>query len=160
MQALTGVNVFISVSSTIFLQSGASITDALYASIGMGAVFPFVNIIAIPLVERLGRRVLVLTGSAMMTLCLIPATICYNSLDPKDPAVTYASLVAVFVFVASFSISFGPIAFLYINEVFPANVKGEAISWCCCSNWLSSFLICMIGGSIPNNVAFPLFMCK
>uniref|UniRef100_A0A671KCH9 Solute carrier family 2, facilitated glucose transporter member 3-like n=1 Tax=Sinocyclocheilus anshuiensis TaxID=1608454 RepID=A0A671KCH9_9TELE len=132
-QQLSGINAVIYYSTKIFRYAG--ITEAVYATIGVGAVNTLFTVISLFLVERAGRRTLHMVGLAGMT-CVI---LLMNA--NLHLSISVLAILAVFGFVASFEMGPGPIPWFIVAELFAQGPRPAAIAVAGCCNWTASFLV-------------------
>ncbi|XP_059423591.1 solute carrier family 2, facilitated glucose transporter member 3 isoform X2 [Carassius carassius] len=159
-QQLSGINAVIYYSTKIFRYAG--ITEAVYATIGVGAVNTLFTVISLFLVERAGRRTLHMVGLAGMTVCALLMTISLEILNPigakagsgtnmtaipesvsagATSPISVLAILAVFGFVASFEMGPGPIPWFIVAELFAQGPRPAAIAVAGCCNWTASFLV-------------------
>uniref|UniRef100_A0A673HHN8 Solute carrier family 2, facilitated glucose transporter member 3-like n=1 Tax=Sinocyclocheilus rhinocerous TaxID=307959 RepID=A0A673HHN8_9TELE len=143
-QQLSGINAVIYYSTKIFRYAG--ITEAVYATIGVGAVNTLFTVISLFLVERAGRRTLHMVGLAGMTVCALLMTISLEllvslGLIQGTSAISVLAILAVFGFVASFEMGPGPIPWFIVAELFAQGPRPAAIAVAGCCNWTASFLV-------------------
>ncbi len=143
LQQVTGINTIIYYAPTIFGMAGfQSATTAILATMGVGVVFFLFTIFALPLIDTLGRRPLLLAGLAGMALSLF--TLSYVFLPGVHTAgMKWAALAAMLVFIACFAFSLGPIMWLMISEIYPLRVRGLGSSLATASNWGSNMVVAL-----------------
>jgi len=150
LQQLTGINVIFYYGATLWQAAGFTEADALLTNVISGSVNIFFTFVAIVLVDRLGRKPLLLVGSlgqAVMlgVLAFIFAT---ASLDPEGNLVlsdnmgTYA-LLAANAYIAFFAFSWGPVMWVMLGEMFPNQYRGAALALCGLAQWIANFTITM-----------------
>jgi SP family galactose:H+ symporter-like MFS transporter len=142
-QQVTGINTVIYYAPTIFQFAGiTSASSAILATVAVGVVNVIVTIVAILLLDRVGRRPLLLIGLAGMSfsLTLLGAVFFLPSLLSSlgDLAV-----VGLMLYVASFAIGLGPVFWLLISEIYPLRVRGLAMSIASEANWGSNLIIAL-----------------
>ncbi|KAI8062383.1 general substrate transporter [Gongronella butleri] len=132
----TGINAIMYYSTSIFETSFGE--DARYATVGVGALNMLMTFVALALVDRLGRKLLMVISAAGMCIfgVLEMIGLLYN-LGPLQ-------VVCVMLFVASFAIGLGIIPFIYTAEVYPSYAVGGASSAALAINWLCNFIIGLI----------------
>lgn len=141
LQQLTGINTIIYYAPTIFEMTGVhSAAGAILATVGVGVVNVLFTIIALPLIDRWGRRPLLLTGmSAMLvSLCLMALSFHYAA---QADYLKWFALSSMILFIAGFAISLGPIMWLIIAEIFPLEIRGFATSAMVSMSWLFNFIV-------------------
>ena len=139
-QAITGINTVIYYAPKIFQLAGFEATKtALFATILVGVVNVIVTIIALWLIDRFGRRPLLITGLVGMGLCLVILGIAF--LFEGETSAGLASVVFMITYVAFFAVSLGPVAWLIISEVFPLGIRGRAMGIATFTNWLANYFV-------------------
>jgi sugar porter (SP) family MFS transporter len=139
-QQFTGINTVIYYAPTIFKLSGfSSNTVAIIATMGIGAVNLVTTIIAIPLIDKVGRKPLLYFGMILMMICLFALALSF-SLYHTD-ALRWIAFASLFVYVIGFAISIGPIMWLMFTEIFPLQVRGVASSLVASLQWLFNFIV-------------------
>jgi SP family arabinose:H+ symporter-like MFS transporter len=119
----------------IFERAGAS-TDAAFAqAVYVGLVNVVFTAVAMVLIDRIGRRPLLLAGTAGIACSMALLAYGFGGAD-MDPALV---LVAVLVFVASFAVSLGPVMYVLLSEIFPNRLRGAAVSFVVLVNSMVSF---------------------
>jgi SP family arabinose:H+ symporter-like MFS transporter len=121
-QQATGINAIFYYLPTIFAQAGGGLSSAFGQSVFVGLVNLGMTFVAIWLVDRLGRRPLLLVGLSGMSVALLTISWAFNSGAP--PIVI---LVAIAAYVASFAISLGPVMWVMLSEIFPTEQRAAAI---------------------------------
>jgi SP family galactose:H+ symporter-like MFS transporter len=142
-QQVTGINTVIYYAPTIFQFSGiTSASSAILATVAVGVVNVIFTFVAMALLDRVGRRPLLLIGLAGMvfSLTLLGAVFFLPSLLSSlgDLAV-----VGLMLYVASFAIGLGPVFWLLISEIYPLRVRGLAMSIASEANWGSNLIIAL-----------------
>lgn len=136
---LTGFNSIIFYSSTIFTSIGISAdrTTAVIGALNVASTF-----MSMFLIDRIGRRILLLCGSLSMCACLFIVASIVHSTDPTSDH-NAARVIAIFIclFIVSFAYSYGPIAWLYPAEIFPKQVRTKGVSLSTCAGWLTNFAV-------------------
>ncbi len=142
-QQVTGINTIIYYAPTIFQGAGlASATASLAASAGLGLVNVLATVLAIRLLDRAGRRVLLLTGLLVMGAALF--VLAAASLQAPSPALGLATAGALAVYVGGFAVGLGPVFWLLIAEVFPLAVRGRGMSVAGVANWGANVAVTMV----------------
>jgi SP family galactose:H+ symporter-like MFS transporter len=142
-QQVTGINTVIYYAPTIFQFAGiTSASSAILATVGVGVVNVILTVVAIMLLDRVGRRPLLLIGLAGMvsSLTLLGAIFFLPSLLSSLGSL---AVVGLMLYVASFAIGLGPVFWLLISEIYPLKVRGLAISIASEANWGSNLIIAL-----------------
>jgi sugar porter (SP) family MFS transporter len=138
-QQLVGVNTVIYYAPTIFEQAGfSSASSAILATSVIGVVNVLATIVAIFLVDRLGRRVLLLGGSGIMVVALVMLGMIFARNTGHIGGLT---LVALIIYILAFAISFGPVFWLMSAEIFPTRVRAAGASISSFANWTANLLV-------------------
>ncbi len=143
---ITGMNAIYMYTSKLLLKVGfATKSSALFGMVIVGLVNFLSTIFAISVIDKVGRRFLMLIAPAGMCVCMIIVAIGFGG-NAFTPAIM---LAAILIFVFFFAIGVGPEAWLVTSEIFPNKVRGRAMSICTFSLWMSSFVA---------NLVFPKFL--
>jgi SP family galactose:H+ symporter-like MFS transporter len=139
LQQLSGINAVIYYAPIIFSESGVdSGSSALLATVGVGAVNVLFTVVAMWLIDRLGRRSLLIIGFIGTALALGALAIAVAWDGPGSDTIAIASLL---VYIAAFAISLGPVPHIMMSEVFPLSLRGHGMSTASVMNWGSNFLV-------------------
>jgi SP family galactose:H+ symporter-like MFS transporter len=109
----------------------------------VGAVNVGFTILAVYIVDRVGRRPLLLIGLIGMIVSLGLLGVVF-SLGATSGAAGLLATVCLALYIASFAISLGPIFWLMISEIYPLNMRGSAMSIAALCNWGSNFIVALI----------------
>jgi len=128
-QQATGINAIFYYLPTIFAQSGGGLSTAFAQSVLVGLVNVGMTFVAIWLIDRLGRKPLLIFGLTGMTLSLLTIFWAFQTTQAGS-SVSHANLVliAIITYVASFAISLGPVMWVMLSEIFPNEERAAAIS--------------------------------
>lgn len=138
-QQITGINAVFYYLPTIFSQAGGGVNDAFRQAVLVGVVNVAMTFVAIWLIDRLGRKPLLIAGIAGMALSLFAISWAFGQ-DSYDAGLV---LLAIIGFVASFAISLGPVMWVLLSEIFPNEQRAAAISVAGFSNALVSASVTM-----------------
>lgn len=139
IQMTTGINAIIYYAPTIFKMIGfSSNQDALFITIFIGLINFLMTFVAIILVDKIGRKPLLYIGLSGMLISLVVL----SSVFVLDYVfIKYLAVVFCAVYIVSFSMSLGPVAFLLVSEVFPLKYRGSAMSITIVTNFICNFLV-------------------
>ena len=157
-QQLGGVNAIIFYGPHIFQTVGyQNMETALLATVVIGAVNVVTTLVAVFLIDRLGRRPLLLTSLAGMAITLIVLSC---SLFASSSIMKEIPAAAIVLYIAFFAIGLGPITWLLLTEIYPKEARAEAMGIAAFTNWLSNIFISMTFLSFSNWVGAPsVFFC-
>jgi len=138
-QQVTGINTVIYYAPKILQSAGfASASGAILATAGVGVVNFAMTIVAMLLVDRAGRRPLLLVGIAGMIVTLAILAFSFHATSTN---LAWIAVVCLMGYVASFAISLGPIFWLLIAEIYPLKVRGLAEGTAATFNWASNLIV-------------------
>ncbi|KAI8470525.1 MAG: general substrate transporter [Monoraphidium minutum] len=142
-QQLTGINAIMFYAPQLFEATGAGTEAALLASVVTGAVNVVSTIVAIVVVDRLGRKFLFLAGGTQMLLCEIAVGVLIhlNFLDPGNGAMASAIVALICIYVAGFAWSWGPLGWLVPSEIQPLETRAAGMGIATLTNFMFTFLI-------------------
>jgi SP family galactose:H+ symporter-like MFS transporter len=140
-QQVTGINTVIYYAPTIIQIAGIpSASGAILATVGVGAANVLMTIVAMLLLDRIGRRPLLLGGMTVMAIALAALGLAFR-LSGQTGNLGVVSVVWLMVYVGAFAISLGPIFWLLIAEIYPLRVRGLAMGVATTANWASNLLV-------------------
>ena len=139
-QQIVGINTIIYYAPTILSFSGTSTAGAIGQTVFIGITNVIFTVIAILLLDRLGRRVFLLIGTIGLTVALVVLGAFFYSATLQADA-SWLSLVALVVYIASFAMGLGPVFWLMISEIFPLELRGPAMALCTVANWSFNFIV-------------------
>jgi sugar porter (SP) family MFS transporter len=141
LQQVTGINTIIYYAPTIFKMAGfQSATSAILATMSVGVTFVVFTIIALPLIDTLGRRPLLLVGLVGMAASLLALSWAFHFTTPL-PSLKWITVGGMLFYIACFAFSLGPIMWLMIAEIYPLRVRGLGSSLATAANWGSNMLV-------------------
>jgi MFS transporter, SP family, galactose:H+ symporter len=140
-QQVTGINTVIYYAPMIVQSAGiSSASGAILTTAGIGIVNVLMTIVSMWLIDRIGRRPLLLTGIAGMIVTLGVLGWAFHSASPSG-ALSWIAVISIMVYVASFAISLGPIFWLLISEIYPLKVRSSTEGVAATFNWGSNLLV-------------------
>src|SRR5437868_9497111 len=140
-QQITGINTVIYYAPKILQAAGFdSASGAILATVGVGVVNVGMTILAMFLIDRAGRRPLLLAGIAGMIVTLGALGWSFRVSNPSGQ-LAWIAVICLMVYVASFAISLGPIFWLLIAEIYPLKIRGIAEGTAATFNWASNLIV-------------------
>lgn len=128
LQPLTGINTIISYGPQIFALAGiASNKSAIFATFIVAATNMLATIIALVLVDRLGRKPLLYLGIGGMALSLAVLSYAFHT-QALGPSMGMIATVCLVAYIGFYAFSMGPIAWILVSEVFPLQVRGRGVA--------------------------------
>ncbi|QNK03058.1 sugar porter family MFS transporter [Dyella telluris] len=146
-QQFVGINVIFYYSNTLWHSVGFSETDAFSISVATSVVNVLVTLIAIALVDRIGRKPLLLIGSAGMTVTLGAMALCFSQAIGSGEALSLpapwniVALISANAYVVFFGMSWGPMVWVLLGEMFPNRIRAIALAVAAAAQWLANFAI-------------------
>lgn len=147
LQALVGIDVIFYYSTSLWQSVGFDESAAFGLSVLSSSINVLATVVAIFLIDRVGRRRLLLVGSAGMFVSLIMvsigflnATLVDGNLQLPGPWGPIA-LTGANIFVIAFAVSWGPAVWVLLGEMFPNRIRGVALSLCASANWLAGVVL-------------------
>ncbi len=141
LQQVTGINTVIYYAPIIMQSAGiSSASGAILATAGIGAVNVLMTLVSMWLIDRVGRRPLLLTGIAGMAVTLGVLGVAFHGAAVSG-ASTWLAVISLMAYVASFAISLGPIFWLLIAEIYPLRIRSSAEGLSATFNWGSNLLV-------------------
>jgi MFS transporter, SP family, galactose:H+ symporter len=156
VQQFTGINTIIYYSPKIFLMSGfADAQAAVWASVSVGVVNVAFTILSLFMIDKLGRRKLYLIGVSGLVVALIAMGTCFALQATLGDSIKWVTIGLIWIYIAFFAISLGPLGWLIISEVFPLSVRGIGSSIGALSNWLFNGVVAFTFFKIVKGLTLP-----
>ncbi|RDW71661.1 putative facilitated glucose transporter [Coleophoma crateriformis] len=133
-QQMCGINIISFYSSTIFENVGYTATEALYASLGYGAIQVVFTIPTLFLIDTKGRRTLCLITFPLMCIFLLAGGLSLLNTTGSRAEKIGPVVLFVYLFTICYSLGEGPVAFQYSAEVFPTIQREQGMAWAVCIN--------------------------
>jgi sugar porter (SP) family MFS transporter len=147
-QQFVGINVIFYYSNVLWQAVGFSADDAAIATVITSVINVATTLIAIALIDKIGRKPLLLIGSSGMAVTLITMSIIFaNATLGADgkPSLPGASgmiaLIAANLFVVAFGMSWGPVVWVLLGEMFPNRIRAAALGLAAAGQWAANWLI-------------------
>jgi SP family galactose:H+ symporter-like MFS transporter len=142
-QQVTGINTVIYYAPTIFKSAGmSSASVAILASVGVGIVNVLLTLVAMQLIDRVGRRPLLLISLAGMALSLFILGLAFG-LPQLSGSLGWITVASLMVYVGSFAVGLGPVFWLMLSEIYPLRVRGRAMSVGTAANWITNLIVAL-----------------
>nr|WTB33939.1 sugar porter family MFS transporter [Streptomyces sp. NBC_00830] len=143
-QQLVGINVAFYYSATLWQSVGIDPTDSFFWSFTTSIVNIIGTVVAMVLVDRIGRRPLALAGSAGMAIALACEAWAFSAdlVNGKLPtAHGVVALIAAHVFVLFFALSWGVVVWVFLGEMFPNKIRAAALGVAASAQWIANWAI-------------------
>jgi SP family facilitated glucose transporter-like MFS transporter 8 len=128
---------------SVLFQSAGSTLEPSTATIIVGVIQAVATFVSTLVVDRLGRRILLLLSDFVMAICTLLLGI-YFYLKDEDSDISslgWLPLTSVCLFIVTFSLGYGPIPWMMVGELFAPQIKGFASSLSCVLNWILAFIV-------------------
>jgi MFS transporter, SP family, sugar:H+ symporter len=161
-QQLVGINVVFYYGAVLWQAVGFSEADALKINILSGSLSIVACLVAIGLIDRIGRKPLLLIGSIGMAVTLATLTWCFATgsfVDGKlvlPEGVGTVALFAANIYVIFFNFSWGPVMWVMLGEMFPNQIRGSGLAVAGAAQWLANFAISMSFPWAAKNIGLPI----
>ncbi|THZ78356.1 general substrate transporter [Aureobasidium pullulans] len=144
-QQWSGIDAIIYYASNVFISLGLTGgTNALLATGVTGVVFLISTIPAMLIIDRVGRKPMLLVGSAVMgvSMVIVGVIVAKFSHDwPGHVAAGWTAVALIWVYIAAFGATWGPVSWTLVSEIFPLSIRAKGASIGASSNWLNNFAI-------------------
>jgi sugar porter (SP) family MFS transporter len=140
-QQITGINTVIYYAPTLLQGAGFGNSGALLANVVNGAVNVGMTIVAIWLLDKVGRRPLLLSGTAGMAVGMTITALSFLGGEHLTGALAIVAVLGLLIYTGSFAIGLGPVFWLLIAEIYPLRIRGAAMSVASMANWAANFVV-------------------
>lgn len=142
-QNFVGINTIIYYAPTLLTEVGFADTGAIEANVAIGAVNMLMTLPGMWLIDRAGRRPLLRWGALGMCAAMILLAVTNLAGLEQGPLLLGLTLVGIVAYIASFSISWGPVQWVLLPELFPLRVRAGAVAFCVTFNWLFNMTVAL-----------------
>lgn len=148
-QQFVGINVVFYYGSVLWKSAGFDESKALLINVLSGTINIGSTIVAMSVIDKLGRKPLLVMGSVGMTLTLGALTVIFSmgtsvgGVLQLTSGEAIAALVAAHLYIFCFGVSWGPVVWVLLGEIFNNRIRGAAISVAASAQWIANFAITM-----------------
>ena len=135
-QQFVGINVVLYYATDIFKGMGLTTNASLFQTIVVGAVNLAFTVVAILSVDRFGRKPLQIIGALVMAVSMISL-----GTDFWLGGKGMVALVCMLVYTAGFAVSWGPVTWVLLSEIFPNQIRGKAMAVAVAAQWIANYLV-------------------
>lgn len=153
-QQFVGINVVLYYAANIFRNTGASTDSSLLQTIIVGAVNMAFTVVAILTVDKFGRKPLMIIGSLGMAISMILLGFTFfmgQTGGVLTPAQGYAALAFMLLYTAAFAMSWGPVCWVLLSEIFPNSIRA-AMSIAVAAQWIANWIVSLTFPMMNDNV--------
>jgi sugar porter (SP) family MFS transporter len=151
-QQITGINTVIYYAPSLLKGAGLGNSASLLANVIIGVVNVGMTIVAIWLLDRTGRRPLLLTGTSGMAVGMLITAFAFFGGDQLTGALAYVAIAGLIIYTGSFAVGLGPVFWLMIAEIYPLRIRGQAMSVATIANWGANFVVTISFLSLLNAI--------
>ncbi|WP_293863371.1 D-xylose transporter XylE [Steroidobacter sp.] len=145
-QQFIGINAVLYYAPLMFQNMGASTDSALLQTIIVGIANIVFTLVALVTVDRWGRKPLLILGGVVMAVSMLSLGFLFNSHN-----VGTAALIAVVAYIAGFALSWGPVVWVLLSEIFPNPVKGKAMALAVAVQWIANWFVSLTFKVLDGN---------
>ena len=145
-QQFVGINVVLYYATDIFRGMGLTTNASLFQTIIVGAVNLIFTVVAILTVDRFGRRPLQIIGALVMAVSMLAL-----GTDFWLGGKGLVALVCMLVYTAGFAVSWGPVTWVLLSEIFPNQIRGKAMAIAVAAQWIANYLVSWTFPILDNN---------
>jgi SP family xylose:H+ symportor-like MFS transporter len=145
-QQFVGINVVLYYAPEIFKSIDPNTDGALLLTIIVGIVNFLFTIVAVKTVDKYGRKPLMLIGALGMAVAMLALGFVFFS-----GATGYLALGSMMLYVASFALSWGPVVWVLLSEIFPNKIRGKAMAVAVAAQWISNYLVSLTFPMMNDN---------
>ncbi|UPV73539.1 sugar porter family MFS transporter [Halorussus limi] len=150
-QQVTGINAVMYYAPTVLESTGFGSTTSILATVGIGVINVVMTVVAIALIDRVGRRALLLVGVGGMVVTLgVLGGVFY--LPGFSGALGWFATGSLMLYVAFFAIGLGPVFWLLISEIYPLSARGTAMGAVTVANWGANLVVSLTFPILTANV--------
>jgi SP family xylose:H+ symportor-like MFS transporter len=135
-QQFVGINVVLYYAPEIFKNVGFDTNASLFQTIIVGAVNLIFTVVAIVTVDKLGRKPLQIIGALVMAVAMITLGAAF-ALQIKG----VTALLCMLLYIAGFAVSWGPVVWVLLSEIFPNQIRGKAMAVAVVAQWAANYLV-------------------
>ena len=156
-QQITGINVVVNYAPSILGELGIAGNSPLVQTVYIGLANLLFTVIALWLVDKFGRKTLLVSGCFGCTAALAYMTYAYSIPDPSSIGV----LIAILAYIGFFALSLSPLMFVVTSEIYPSHIRGTALAVSTGISWACAFIVVQfypwMESTLGANVAFGIF---
>jgi len=165
-QQLVGISAVKTYSNTIWQAVGFSTASSFTISMSTVLVSIASTVVALAIMDRVGRRTLLTTGAAAMVVALVVLAFCFATATGSSAELHLThragigALVAINIFAVAFGVTWGPVVWVMLNELFDSNLRTTAVAVCTAVNWVTNWLVVRLFPLLADSgleVAYGLF---
>jgi MFS transporter, SP family, sugar:H+ symporter len=161
-QQLVGINVVFYYGAVLWQAVGFSEADSLKINILSGTLSIAACLLAIFLIDRIGRKPLLMIGSIGMSITLAALTAAFATGDLSGgtlhlaPRIGTLALISANLYVIFFNLSWGPVMWVMLGEMFPNQIRGSGLAVSGAAQWTANFVISVSFPALAKSIGLPI----
>ncbi|HET6308551.1 MAG TPA: sugar porter family MFS transporter [Rhodopila sp.] len=162
LQQVIGINTIIYYAPTIFSAAGFKSSAAILVAVGLGALTLVTTLVTSQIIDRVGRRPLMLGGALGMALCMTVLGVIFLQGALRGEAMIVLAILCIAAYKVAFSLSWGPIVWVLLPEVLPLNGRGPGMGVAATLNWVANFVVALtfpVMLAVGAGAIFLIFAC-
>jgi SP family xylose:H+ symportor-like MFS transporter len=152
-QQFVGINAVLYYAPLMFKNLGASTDSSMLQTVMVGVAMLTFTLVALVTVDHWGRKPLLIAGGLIMAASMLALGFLFNA-----HTVGVWALIAVIIYIAGFSLSWGPVVWVLLAEIFPNSIKGKAMAIAVAAQWIANLFVSwsfkVLDGSSALNASF------
>ncbi|MGA9658510.1 MAG: sugar porter family MFS transporter [Asticcacaulis sp.] len=152
-QQFVGINAVLYYAPLMFKNMGSGTDTALLQTVIVGIANVAFTIVALFMVDRWGRKPLLILGACMMAVSMLALGLMFQN-HTEGSMLLYAAIF----YIAGFALSWGPVVWVLLSEMFPNSIKGPAMALAVAAQWLSNYIVTasfkVVDGDTALNAVF------
>jgi MFS transporter, SP family, xylose:H+ symportor len=163
-QQFVGINAVLYYAPLMFKNLGLGTQAAFLNTVGVGVAMVVFTVVAQMLVDKWGRKPLLITGSVIMAVAMISLGFVFFAAGGGAGEINLSresgiwGLIWIVIYIAGFSLSWGPIVWVMLAEIFPNSIKGQAMAIAVAAQWIANLFVSwsfkVMDGSSALNASF------
>lgn len=141
-QQIIGCNTVIYYAPTIIASMGLGKSAAIFGTVLIGLINVLITLVAMKLIDRIGRKKLLLIGNVGMIICLLLLWL-FGSLFAGSILSPVFTVLSLGLYIIFFGVSWGPVVWVMLGEIFPLHFRGVGIGLSSMVNWLANLLVAL-----------------
>jgi MFS transporter, SP family, sugar:H+ symporter len=165
-QQASGINAVMYFGEYLWAAAGFTEQSGLLINVTLGAVLVVSTLVSMLLVDRIGRRALLLGGSAVMSSTLLILTVVFVLSSHNSTGVlvmtsveAQITLMAEHVFIFAFGVSWGPVVWVLLGEMFPNRIRAPALALGAGTQWVTAFIVTTTFPGLLSSVGLGGIFC-
>ena len=139
-QQIIGCNTVIYYAPTILKDIGLGDSAAILSTVGIGALNVIVTVFALFIMDKIGRRTMLIIGSSGMAFALLVLSF---TAKVHASMAAYITIAALGLYIFFFASTWGPVMWIMIGEVFPLKIRGLGVGLSSVSNWTANLIVAL-----------------